>query len=253
LTIFHLKIELRKKDYGCLYEQRNFFSDVFPALETAVESGIRAIGIMIDAQRAKDPFYKDEPIETFVKEALIYRFEVCEFDPETRDIQRNRPCKELKAPAEIVWEYDCKGKLIGCVEWWEAGYLRLPGDELDDAGRRFQVGDFVTADKDDSKIHIVVERPHRPEDAASTRWENIYRVLYITEDGYFGEECHEHFHESKLRLYTEKVPENSALRLISDIMTGRKKISDDIRQKLFAGEISLSDKPNWRSIDELSY
>jgi hypothetical protein len=84
LTIFHLKIELRKKDYGCLYEQRNFFSDVFPALETAVESGIRAIGIMIDAQRAKDPFYKDESIETFVKEALIYRFEVCEFDPETR-------------------------------------------------------------------------------------------------------------------------------------------------------------------------
>jgi hypothetical protein len=253
LTIFHLKIELRKKDYGCLYKQGNFFSEVYPSLEMAVEEGVKIIGKMIELLRDEDNFYRNEPVGLFVKEQLYYNFDASEFDPETRDIQRKRPCKELKAPTKIVWEYDCEGKLIDCIEWWDAGYLRLPGDELDDAGRRFQVGDFVTADKDDSKIYIVVARPHRPEDAASTRWENIYRVLYITEDGYFGEECHEHFHESKLCLYTEKVPENSALRLISDIMTGRKKISDDVRQKLFAGEISLSDKPNWRSIDELSY
>lgn len=205
MNIYHLKIELQRKDHGCFYERENSLSEVYPTLMVALKEGIWEINAMISEQYIKDPSYQDESTETFVKEMLNYRFIICEFDSVWKyDLLFDR---EREAPKQIDWVYDFSGKLINRVEWRGVGYTRFPGDELGNAGTHFHFGDLVTVPsrkENEGKIYVVAGCPGRRAGPKAGIWKNIYRVVYITEDGYFDESCHEHFHERDLRRIPEK-------------------------------------------------
>jgi len=129
MMVYHLKIDVRRYDYGRLYKQGNFFSEVYPSLEMAVEEGVKIIGKMIELLRDEDNFYRNEPVGLFVKEQLYYNFDASEFDPAKRYDGEEDTNLCLSNASKIDWKYDFTGKLIDRVEWWDASYMRLPGDE----------------------------------------------------------------------------------------------------------------------------
>jgi hypothetical protein len=259
MNIYQLKVSVREKD-AWSYKFGNFFSEVYATLDEAIEIGIREVGAMIEKARSVDPFYKDKPdkpIEDFIDSYLSYVFTVYEFDPHTEERQKVFINTEKLVPVPFIeWDYDYKGGLLMRTEWRGGlGYLRYPGDELANAGTHFKPGDLVTlsySKEEHPQVYVVEYSPGSPIGVPFEKWENVYTVLYIREDGIFSFDYHEHFHESKLRLYTGDVPENSALNMLNGVFSGRKKISEELKEKILAGEIGLSDKPNWRSIRELA-
>jgi hypothetical protein len=179
----------------------------------------------------------------------------------------------------IEWCFAWDGELRARWVWDGHAYDIRPGDELPEAGTRFQKGDFVQAD---GELYIVVSAPRedglyctgvhrRQERYDATRklkwWENTYTVARLNEQGYY---CHSHVHEAELESYAGEVPQG--YQTLRQILLGEtkvpirrlkevygagliedKKLNDDstdtaglLLQLLFTGKLALPGKPVYR-------
>lgn len=251
MNLFHLQLIARKTDFGCLCRQSDFFTEIYPSLDAAVLTGTKKIMEIFDELRG------DTPLPVFVKEEVFYTFQVTEFDPEIKFQKEDGKQSNNAICTQVDWKFDYTGNVSDRTEWCGGiGYTRFPSDENEDAGTHFRIGDFVTLKKEisgEQRIYLIASCPGSRHDSSHPlSWENIYRAYFIPGDGNFSESCHTHFHESVLQIFTGTVSSSSASSMLKDVLTGKKKLCKKTMEMLFDGIFSLSDKPNWRTIRELS-
>ncbi|MDR1979511.1 MAG: hypothetical protein LBQ42_12320 [Synergistaceae bacterium] len=130
-------------------------------------------------------------------------------------------------------EYDHHGNLAERYECIDGiGYERMPGDETDDAGVKFAVGDFVTVEggRADNRTWVVYAPPGRQSECKRPEiWENIYTLLSVN--------GHDHFHERFLRPYKGHIPEDSPLMFLRGVVAGEIKLDEDTMNDVYFGGI----------------
>lgn len=245
MELFHLYLTVRKLRFGCFIREDDFFSGIYPSLDEAKERGIKKITEILNELR------ENAPLDIFAKEEVQYIFKVTEFDPEIRFSSE----RSEGVCTQVDWEFEYSGNLIDRLEWCDGiGYERLPGDEKEDAGTHFRVGDLVACTVEEpnhSHVYLVASCPgKRKESSNPLSWENIYRVYFIPDHGDFSEACHEHIHENMLCPFTGLVCSDSALFMLKEIVIGNERIPSEAKKKLFSGKFSLSSKPNWTVLNK---
>lgn len=251
MNLFHLRLIVGKADFGCLCRQSDFFTGIYSSLDAAVLTGTKKIMEILNELRG------DTPLSVFVKEEVFYTFQVTEFDPEIKFKKEIGKKIDNVTRIQIDWKFDYMGNILDRIEWRGGiGYTRFPGDKNENAGTHFHIGDFVTSKNETSgeqQVYLIASCPGRRQDSSHPLfWENIYRAYFIPDDGNFSESCHAHFHESVLQIFTGTISSSSALSMLKNVLTGKKKLCKKTTEMLFDGIFSLSDKPDWRTIRELS-
>jgi hypothetical protein len=262
MIVYLLKITVKYRDdrmFGIRRSDDWYYCDVFTNLKQAVSVGKGQLTEHLRELREDLPdshsCARDAPLSVFVEESkedhnLLYDFSITEFDP---DVKRD---SSGRWEYFIKWEYDILGHLITRYEC--DTYERLPGDEAKDAGTKFPLGSFVTAEVEKYKdqVFVVTFQPgRRSESEHPEGWENIYTLESFRRASWF----HEHFHETKLRLYDKEVPQDHPLQLLRRIATGELKISEETWMEMAYGSgkrAILLDYPpeceflSWRDIPE---
>ena len=262
MIVYLLKLRIRYSDNSI--HSRNFTNwdfehcDVFVEQDKAVSAGRKVMTSALRELKAKIPGRRKESLEVFVEnmlelEKFIYYFEIMEFDPNVK--RHGWVGTQWKYYTQ--WVYDYHGALLEKTEWREdLGYDVIAGDEADDAGTKFSVGDFVTVDsrsiRSKDKIFVVASQPgKKTEWNPPEGWENFYMLWSI--NNYNG--FHDHFHETKLRLYEKEVPKDHPLWMLRRLALGELQVDEETYLRLtFYGGILLDyppEIPSWRTIPEL--
>jgi len=232
------------------YEGNSHRFDIFNSYEEAYEYGkeelLRDITREYNESRIAQNEYKDD-MAGFVRDHINYRFEieayklqsessenyffnvknVKEEDEGSKD-KRCFFCGAILGQEEhrfirddtcdrITWDFDAFGNLTMRLYWHGAGYTYLPYDEADDAGTKFNVGDFVLIDKDgesyssatSSTLYVIFHTAGKKgidDGRCINMWENIYYL--VDNDGFAG---HEHVHESQIKLFSGEPAKDSPL------------------------------------------
>jgi hypothetical protein len=195
------------------------YCDVFTTLRQAVSMGKMLMKECFRELKGDTPDYKKKPLNVFVNDMcdcdkLRYTFTVVAFDPNAK---RHLPAGSIHYyqggpyPYSVEWHYDYLGNLFEAVEWYGAGFERMPGDEDEEAGTHFAVGDFVTAGGED--VYIVRLQPGRKDDRTEWPkyyWENNYLLNPIDD----VENDHIHVHEAYLRRYDGNIPEDHPIHVV---------------------------------------
>jgi hypothetical protein len=210
---------LRKYDWS--------YTDVFMTLDLAHAHGTAKLRGHLTKLKDSFPSYKNKTPEAFAEKKLKddYSFRIVEFDSDVeRDMDWHRDWGLGQWKYFTLWEYDCLGNLTDRLECVDGiGYERLPGDEAEDAGTKFAVGDFVTADREYLKDQVLVVkyRPGRKSDCERPEtWENIYSLLSLT--------GHEHVHESEIRPHEGPAPKDGdPLTFLRGVATGEISLSEN--------------------------
>jgi hypothetical protein len=246
-----------------IYEKRKYtHHDVFNSYEEAYECGKKEVLYHItheynDSRIAQNE-YKDD-MAGFVKKHIDYRFDIYAYqlksessenyvNKEDEDSKDKRCCfcgviigqEEHRFIRDetcykIEWSFDAFGNLIDRIYYQDRChcYTYMPCDEAEDAGTKFNVGDFVFIDGDETvnySIYNTTEGVLKPfdkavnydpltvyviyggggkksdEDRCINIWENTYTLFNV--DGFAG---HRHIHESKIKLFSGEVPKESPL------------------------------------------
>ena len=291
MKVFLLELEIfpnqtRWHD-GVVVGNWNYY-DVFLSLEKAVSAG-KAV-ILKKLKEIKKLTFKNTSIEDIAEDELSYIFCVYEFDPsdkrkrETWQFGGSKNFGSSKKWEEFTWwKFKYNGDLEEQCNWQEIGYLRFPGDEKEDAGTLFKVGDFVTItgiygrpDKDETNYVVALGNEQNDIQAVTGRkgsysdvcvvlgvpgnkneckdpekWENIYTVTFIDEQFLYD---HTHPHESQIHLYNGEVPEDNPLWLLRKLATGEIEVSEEIRNDMFYRNIlfDYKSKKSWKDIPEFN-
>ena len=118
------------------------YSDVFSSIEKAAAAGKHELTKRLKI--LKKLAYRDESIASIAEDEIAYDFEVYEFDTNVGRKRSPFQCDGVLWDEFVLWAYNHNGKLRCRMEWGDIGYVRIPGDEDEDAGTRFKQGDFVT-------------------------------------------------------------------------------------------------------------
>jgi len=243
-------------------------SDAFLTLDEAVDAGKKAL-----KSKFKElcKFFGENYDEDDIENTVNYRFTIFEYDP---TVARN---EDGWWETYAQWNYEYSGILRGRIEHrtictgdnvTQYSTVRFPGDDAEDAGCKFNVGDFVTVayDGDDSyQIYVVSHAPGKREnwpkrfviayDSHTTEQpesgENFYTVDGFDINGLF---THTHPHETHLRRFEGEIPSDHPLQILKKHYLGEIKINDDLFNDIFCRRIvfDVGDKlKSWRSIPEL--
>lgn len=241
-------------------------SDVFCTLDEAVSAGIKALHNRFNELKE---FFGEDWDEDDIADKADYRFTVFEYDPR---VARN---EDGWWEQFTEWTFSHKGVLRERTEHRtvrngsdveQYSTVRFPGDDAEEAGSKFSVGEFVTiADDEENRIYVVSYAPGSRENwpkkfviASSSPYmgqpesgENYYTV-----DGFdsIGLYTHKHPHETQMRLYEGEVPDKHPLQLLRRHSRGEISISDDVFDDIFYGRIIFDYPPelrSWREIPEL--
>lgn len=265
--------------YAYRFDNKDFDEEiiVFPDLNSAVKAGKKIL-----KEQLTELWKTDKDSELFknigefvnpYEEKASYEFVVREIEPHKIKSWRMNESADgvedfrntVNNPLFVEWDFDYNGKLRerlmcrvaddnrltgGSWRWNDySGVTFMPEDELPEAGTKFKLGDFVV-EKQDSKyqrlnrgVYIIAGCPERDENGLRT--ENFYTCDFI-DLGYFEYLNHDHFHESKLELYTGEV--SPAYKWLSDMLAGRIEISQEDRQKVFSGEVNFAEEISYRDI-----
>ena len=241
-------------------------SDAFLTLDEAVAAGILALKVRF-ADLCK--FFGKNCDEDDIADVVNHRFTISEYDPAA---PRN---KDGWWESYVRWTYDHNGAIrertvhqtIRTGDKTEQyNTVRFPGDDAEDAGCKFNVGDFVTNTYDDnSPIYVVSHAPGKREnwpkrfvifsDSTITEQpesgENFYTVDGFDSNGLF---THTHVHESQLHRCEVEIPPNHRLQVLKKHYLGEININDDLYDDIFCRRIVFDNgEPlkSWRSIPEL--
>ena len=242
-------------------------SDAFLTLDEAVAAGKKALkGRFVGLCKFFGKNYDKDDIADVVN----YRFTIFEYDPA---VARNEDgWWEMYAR----WTYNHNGMLQERTEHRtirigdkteQHSTVRFPDDDAEDAGCKFNVGDFVTVanDEDVNQIYVVSHAPGKREnwpkrfvifsDSPTTgqpeSGENFYTVDGFDKNGLF---THIHPHETELRRFVGEIPPSHPLQILKKHYLGEIKINDDLFDDIFCRRIVFDNGKSlksWRSIPEL--
>ncbi|MCL2663829.1 MAG: hypothetical protein FWE83_10975 [Oscillospiraceae bacterium] len=265
-TVFHIFLATEETIRPKVIIKQWGASDVFYTLDEAVAAGVKAL----DERFAElQEFFSDHWSKDDIAEDVGYQFIIYEYNP---GVAR----REDGWWEEFVrWHFNHKGILRERIENKAIrkgdnvdfySTVRFPGDEADDAGCKFNVGDFVTVANDENELIYVVSHapgkrenwPKRflimsssPIDNQPESGENFYTVDGFDSNGLF---THAHPHESKLCRYEDAIPQDHPLQILKKHYLGVITIDDDMFDDIFSRRIIFDYPPktrSWHTIPEL--
>ncbi|MDR2568741.1 MAG: hypothetical protein LBD23_00405 [Oscillospiraceae bacterium] len=242
------------------------YNDVFTTIKKAVAVGKKEL--LRKLKELKSQIYRNAKIDEIVENGVVcYEFYVYEFDP---DVKRSRVLPWARWNDYARWDFDYTGKLRSREEnksHEKDGKAQFsmkvvnPGDEKEDAGSKFNLGDFVKVDSqwdDKGLIYVVDGTPGKKREWLEKypngdieAWENQYSVSSIDSDGLFT--C-AHPHEMNICLYDSKIPDDHPLQLLRKYFIGEIYIDHDVWEAVFCRQILFDcshNKKSWRDIPEL--
>jgi hypothetical protein len=265
-TVFHIFLATEETVRPEVIIKQWGASDVFFTLDEAVAAGVKALE---DRFTEIQKFFGKNWSNDDIAESVDYRLTVYEYNPGVmRSV--NGWWEQF-----AEWDYNHKGILRERTEFKTIhkgdkaerySTVRFPGDESDDAGTKFDVGDFVTVtDESDKQIYVVSHAPGKRENwpnrfliASSSPTagqpeggENFYTVDGFDSTGLF---THTHPHESKIRRFEGEIPVNHPLQVLRKHYIGEANINDDLFDDIFCRRIIFDNGDNlrsWRNIPEL--
>jgi len=265
-TVFHIFLATEETIRPKVIIKQWGASDVFYTLDEAVAAGVKALG---ERLAELQEFFGEHWSKDDIAEDLGYQFTIYEYDPGV--VRRDDGWWE----EYVQWDFNHKGLLRertenkAIHEGENTEYhstVRFPGDEADDAGCKFSVGDFVTvADDENELIYVVSHAPGKrenwprrfliassiPNAGQPDGGENFYTLDGFDSGGLF---IHAHPHESKIRRYEDEIPKNHPLQVLRKHYIGEATISDELFDDIFCRHIMFDNDDSlrsWRNIPEL--
>lgn len=258
MNVYRLEIEAYNTRFGDLRERNSFYSDVFSSLERALEEGKYNLKkIMYNIYENSEYCTKENSLtleEMLQDECIYYRFQITEVDPFYADsfdeIYSEKECILNHKPTHIIYNYDYKGNLqYKQIQWTLEGehhsgqvILQYPGDDEENAGEKFKIGDFVQIEGED-KIYIVHGVPLK--ENGKLLGENKYYLSAIFDNilcPFYDE------YEYNLKKYEGVIKEDSPYMFVRNLYKSNKKESLELLSKLELGEIVLNENPSFRNI-----
>jgi len=293
MKVFLLALEIYPKDTrwhdGVVVGIWNYY-DVFLSVNKAVAAGKKAM--LKKLKEIKKLAFKDCSLNELAEDELSYTFCVYEFDPNDkrkRDTWQFGGSKNFGSSKKwdefTWWRFKYNGELEKCCKWRDLGYMHLPGDEKEDAGTKFKVGDFVTItgtfgilDQNDntrnsvmtlgenmddtqvltshkgnySDVFVVMGVPGKKnESKIPDEWENMYTVVFIDDKFLYD---HSHPHELQIRPFEGEIPEDHPLWLLRKLAKDEIKLSDELWEDIFMRRVQFDYKlsKSWKDIPELN-
>ena len=278
--VYLLQVEVYSTYFGILKEKNALRSELFFSHEDALEQGKKYVKEKVEAcYKASD--YCDGnagslSLEDFLRdEKVYYRFTITEIDPELLEnyIFPEGGNYHLHTPAHVEYEYDLEGSLIGRNFWWY--YLGLvdnpgvcfqnrEGDELEGAGKKFLIGDFVNLKRElrtgtgdifgTDTLFVVYNTPRRADDGGLI--ENMYNVSTVGKWGEYIWDLDFHYpfqgiHESELVKYEGEVDENGPFMFLKRLYLDEIEDAEAVIKKLIDGKVLLTSTKSWWDIPEL--
>jgi len=243
------------------------YNDVFTSIKKAVAIGKKELWKKL--KELNSLIYRNAKVDEIIGYGSVsYEFYIYEFNPE---VKRSRTLPWHHQWNDYArWDFDYKGNLRSREEtkaFKENGKTRVsikvvnPGDEKEDAGAKFSVGDFVKVNNqwdDITLVYVVDGSPGKKSEWLEKypqgdidAWENQYSVSSIDYDGCF---THTHPHEMNMHLYDGNVPIDHPLQLLRKFFIGEVDIDHDVWRDIFERRIVFDCsyiKKSWRDIQEL--
>jgi hypothetical protein len=290
---YHLVVEACSTRFGNLREKNSCHADVFFTHEEAYQKGKEVLTEKIQklfeasdycdgkSERTRKEHARDRAhhkpgkgtVNGFVEDGQVrYLWRITEIDLdrlmeyEDYDGFFSEDCPLI----HIQYTYDYDGELLHRYYYWPVGlevfsdggvYVHIrEGDDLPEAGTRFQVGDFVRLKRpmetrdgkfDTETVFVVYDSPQPFK--GMRYWENIYFIETVSEDGRYL--CDQDFHapdsgihENELVLHDGEVNENSPLWFLRRVHLGELGDIEEITEKLLNGEIALTPSTTWEEL-----
>lgn len=261
-----MKIYLLNLDYYYEnIEENEYETEVYLSLEKAVEEGKYFL-----SKRSKDKDFRD------------YNFTVTETDPEyaekfnSKELNLdafNREDFGRYEPTHIVYFYNIDGELqYKYLEYrdnqrkYRASFKEFPEDELEDAGKKFKIGDIVKVKERDGdyyrgtaymeywnkdKLYVVRWLPRKKD--GQKYFENTYALIsYYNEDEYTKGLFTAEQYERDIELYDEKIDENSPIGFLQRIIRNEIAVSDETWTKLKTGQDTLEEGGTYKDLFEFN-
>ena len=208
------------------------YSDVFFSMDKAVNAGAKKLAEWLE--RLREIMFMDESIGDIANDDVCYDFYVYEFDPAAKRTSQG------KWEQYARWDYNYKGEAVYRQEILQCpdldtdekrltGWMWRSGDEKEDAGTIFKLGDYVKLGSNhhhyyDLKdmVFVIGETPSKKSD--SNVWENTYALYFIGKDAKF---YHTVAHETEIIVYNGDIPAENPLQMLKKIATGEVKVSPE--------------------------
>ena len=270
--VFHLKVEAHSTRFGKLKEQNSLYSEIFFSHEEAWEAGKEHLQRAIRRLYEKSD-YSELSFEAFINDdQVFYYWMILEID-----LARLQTCEwpksdkyHLYPPAHISYTYDLDGELLHRFLWWFGSegsvcIQKHEGDELPEAGTKFQLGDFVQLKRPLSadglrrfgtkEVFVITGIPVR--DSEGYLNENKYSIETVSEWGKYLWDLDfgwpfSGIHESELVKYEGEIKDVSPLVFLRRVFCRESEQVREVVRKLEHREILLTPHISWREIPELA-
>ena len=284
--VFHLKVEVHSTRFGKLKEKNSQYSELFFSHREAWEAGKEHL------QRAVQMLYEEsdysvkteclpkelnwepnEPsIEAFLNDDQVYySWMIWEID-----LDRMQNCEwpksdryRLYPPAHISYSYSLDGELRHRDYWWLGSGVNIciqkhEGDDLPEAGTKFQLGDFVRLKRPlkagqrsfgTDEVFVITGVPVMDSDGYLN--ENKYNIETVLEWGEYLWDLDfgwpfSGIHESELVKYDGEIKDDSPLVFLRRVFCGEGEQMREVVRKLERSEILLTPCISWGDIPEFA-
>jgi hypothetical protein len=278
--VYHLDIEVYSMRYGCLREKNARYANLFFSLEDAYQAGKEIMNKKI-RELYEDSYYcngkpNSRTLEDFIEaDRLFDWWAITEIDLDRLKAMEDAGCERMRKyhkespPIHIEYAYNHKGELLHRYYIWRMGndlqafnfsgtyYQNREGDELPEAGTKFQIGDFVRLKRpgktidgkfDTDVVFVVADLPNRNKDGLLI--ENTYRIETVSKEGKYQWDSDFHLpfsgiHENELVKYEGDVDVNSPLWFLRRVFLGELGDVSEMVKKLENGELALTPDVTW--------
>ena len=281
--VYHLEVEAHSTRFGCLREKNACYANLYFALEEAYQAGKKVMDEKIrklyEASDYCDGTPESRTLEDFIKANQVFdHWTITEInldrlkDMEQAGKERLREYLKESPPIHIEYAYDHNGDLLHryyiqrfvddlqAFNFSGTYYQNREGDELPEAGTKFQIGDFVRLKRplesiDDKftadTVFVVASTPLRKMDGALI--ENSYRIETVSRKGVYQWDSDFHMpfsgiHENELVRHEGEVDTGSPLWFLRRVLLGEFGDVGEMIKMLENGEISLTPDVTWEEL-----